>query len=160
MTRSFALCIFALISLISGLPAEADQKQEQRVPFNFLDIGSCSFGHCATKHLVAPAGSRIVIETFSMAISVAEGETVGSVGLRQASDDGGTTLFHLAPPAAIAQIPNVTGVVDFIVSQTVRLYPDPEFDVIILGETTQDGAGFVATISGYFLPLKSRTLSP
>jgi hypothetical protein len=159
MRYSLGFILFFALFLLSE-PRAASSQQDQRVPFRFLDDGVCREGHCRTEKRTPPANSRLVIETFSMSIRAAEGEVVGGVGLREVTDDGEQVTIHLAPVVGPFQIPNVTGVAEFIASQMVRVYPRPEFDVVLLCETTDENAEFTATISGYFLPLTSPTLSP
>jgi hypothetical protein len=154
--RNSLASIALLALLISGMQAAADDR---RVPFDFSDSGFCTNGHCFTKQLNAPDGSRIVVETFSISVHAAEGEAVGSCAVREVADDGGQITIHLAPVSGPFPIPTVT-VVEFIASQMVRVYPRPEFGVALLCDTTDENADFTGTMSGYFLPLKSRDLSP
>src|SRR5687768_4420940 len=130
MKRSFAFTSVFVVLLLMGLPTVAEEK-DRTEPFTFVDMGFCPFGHCGTRELDTPAGTRMVIETFSMAITAADGADVGSVSLRQVTEDQGTNVLHLAPVVGPNPLPNVTGAGEFLASQQVRVYPDPTLPVIL-----------------------------
>ncbi|HYE35278.1 hypothetical protein [Methylocaldum sp.] len=151
----YATLFTCLLTVSSAVCADERQARE---PFHFVDSGRCPFGHCTSNELVAPKGKRMVIETFSITVTLATSQDVTSMDLRQVTDDGGTVPLHAA--AVSGPRPFLGGQV-FVASQQVRLYPTPGMPVIALAEITdQEGGAFTVTIDGYFLPVGSPSLSP
>jgi hypothetical protein len=160
MKQSMSLGPVLGVFLLLALPAIADEDKDRdrEQPFIFVDSGRCPFGHCVTRELDTPAGRQMVIETFSMSIIAADDAAVGTFTLRQVAGEG-TNFLHLAPATGPNRIPHVTGASDFVVSQQVRVYPDPSLPVILFGETEDEQATFIATISGRFVSLDSHALT-
>jgi hypothetical protein len=161
LTAIGVLGFFSLVLLIgSHNLAAQDQEISVRVrrdPFHFVSSGRCPTGNCVSDRLVTPEGKRMVIETFSMEINVPPDKNVVTVNLAQRVAGGGTEFLHFAP---INGPRPFDGGQAFVASQQVRLYPDPNKPVIVIGNTTSSDASFVVTISGYFVPIDSLTLSP
>jgi hypothetical protein len=99
----------------------------------------------------------MVIESFSMSIDLAPADSVTSISLREEAEEGGTIFLYVFSISGPRQF---LGGQEFVASQQVRLYPDPNRPVVALSEITGQDAAFNVTISGYFLPLDSPTLSP
>ena len=157
--------VFFIGLLVVSNPLYSDDKTESdnegrhfpRRPFHFVDGGRCPNGFCISRGLSTPKGHRMVIESFSMSIDLAPTDSVTSISLREQVEEEGTILLYVFSISGPRQF---LGGQEFVASQQVRLYPDPNRPVVALSEITGQDAAFNVTISGYFLPLDSPTLSP
>ena len=128
-----------------------------RQPLRFrktIDVSDRSF----TADFEVPEDYRLVVESFSVAFSLAEGQQMLFAGLSIA--DGETrTAFSIAP----SKLPvDQFGQVLFVATESVRAYAEPGDRVRVSGvrDSAQGNASMSASVSGYLVPVDSPTLSP
>ena len=125
---------------------DKDNPALQPVQFSGVQIGGAS----STTILTVPAGKRLVIETVSGNMNILNGQKFLALSVGTTGGGSASQLSHYFTPI----FTGTQGSFDFYsFNHSVRIYADPQTNVVLSRNTTSSNVSVSVTISGYYVDL-------
>lgn len=122
----------------------ADNPAFQPVQFREIQIG----GADTTTIFTVPAGKRLVIETVSGNGNIFSGQKFLALSINTTNSVGGSQMPHYFTPV----FTGTQGSFDFYsFNQSVRIYADPQTNIVLSRNTTSGNVNIGITVSGYYV---------